>query len=383
MTALLQQIADFPIGDSFFSEDMAAAAVSGIVEAWGCTDDPSRHALCRKAAGPLSGVDPVEVAEIASWQTFFGRRPTVEALDAALFTRSYLVGNRLTLADVVAYLACCDAVAKGSSVAAKRWLQQVQVETHKLAPDAKLPAVVDLKLPANLPGPVPLPKEAPPKKETVKKDDKKKEDDKKKDAAVKTDEKKDAPKQQQQPKKEKKKKEPAAAPAAEDEAGIFAAMDVRVGVIVDAWEHPEAEKLFCEKIDCGDKEPRTIASGLRAFYEVADLKDRKVLVFANLKPRTMSGFKSEGMVLCASSADHTVVKFLEVPADAVPGTRVSLDGVDNKDTASGGQVQKKKLLEKLLPSLRTNAEGVACCNGKPFTLPQGPVKAPLPDAAIG
>ena len=43
-------------------------------------------------------------------------------------------------------------------------------------------------------------------------------------------------------------------------------LDIRVGTVTKCWEHPEAEKLYCEEIDIGEKEgPRTIASGLRPF----------------------------------------------------------------------------------------------------------------------
>jgi len=43
-------------------------------------------------------------------------------------------------------------------------------------------------------------------------------------------------------------------------------------------------------------------------------------VLANLKPRNMVGFKSHGMVLCASNDDHTAVKFVDVP----PSAKVSI-----------------------------------------------------------
>ena len=70
---------------------------------------------------------------------------------------------------------------------------------------------------------------------------------------------------------------PAEGPAA------FELLDVRVGRIVEAWEHPDSEKLWCEKIDVGEEEPREIASGLREYYATADdLTGRKVLVVCNL-----------------------------------------------------------------------------------------------------
>ena len=74
-------------------------------------------------------------------------------------------------------------------------------------------------------------------------------------------------------------------PAAEEGPDPFEMLDVRVGQIVDAWEHPDSEKLWCERIDVGEEEPREIASGLRAYYSTAEeLKGRKVLVVCNLKP---------------------------------------------------------------------------------------------------
>jgi len=60
-----------------------------------------------------------------------------------------------------------------------------------------------------------------------------------------------------------------------------------------------SDKLFGEKIDVGEAEPRTVCSGLRQFYQLEDLQDRNILVFCNLKPRKMGNTKSHGMVLCA------------------------------------------------------------------------------------
>lgn len=39
-------------------------------------------------------------------------------------------------------------------------------------------------------------------------------------------------------------------------------LDIRVGKVVKAWRHPEADSLFVEEVDLGEPEPRTICSGL-------------------------------------------------------------------------------------------------------------------------
>ena len=100
----------------------------------------------------------------------------------------------------------------------------------------------------------------------------------------------------------------------------FGMLDVRVGKIVEAWEHPDSDKLWVEKIDVGEVEvegegeeaketpaPRQIASGLRAHYATAaDLEGRAVIVVCNLKEAKLGGVPSNGMVLCASGDDGTV-----------------------------------------------------------------------------
>ena len=135
--------------------------------------------------------------------------------------------------------------------------------------------------------------------------------------------------------------------------------DVRVGKIVEAWEHPDSDKLWVEKIDVflveveGEEEeaketpaPRQIASGLRAHYATAaDLEGRAVIVVCNLKEAKLGGVPSNGMVLCASGADGTVA-FVEPPAGAAPGERIVVEGM-MEDAAKPNAVKKKKLMERV------------------------------------
>lgn len=177
-------------------------------------------------------------------------------------------------------------------------------------------------------------------------------------------------------KKEKKEKDKpvveAAAPAKAEEGGGEDAdpskLDIRVGRVVKCWNHPDSDKLLCEEIDLGESTgPRTIASGLRAFYQASDLEGRLVVVLANLKERTMAGFKSQGMVLCASNPDHTAVQLLAPPSVAKVGDRVVFPGFSG-EAATANVVAKKKIFEKLAPLLRTDERGVAHCGQAPFTI---------------
>lgn len=67
-----------------------------------------------------------------------------------------------------------------------------------------------------------------------------------------------------------------------------------------AWQHPDADSLYVEKIDVGEPEPRTVVSGLVQFVPKEQLQDRLVVLLCNLKPQKMRGVESQGMVLCAS-----------------------------------------------------------------------------------
>ena len=159
-------------------------------------------------------------------------------------------------------------------------------------------------------------------------------------------------------------------------------LDIRVGVIRKAWEHPEADKLFCEEIDIGEEGgPRQIASGLKAYYNVDELIGQRVLVLANLKERKLVGFPSHGMVLCASGPDK--VEFIEPPEGAAIGERVFVEGYDG-EPATENQIIKKKMLDLIFPDLKTNSDGVATYKGVPLSTSAGVCRAKtgLPNVPI-
>ena len=182
--------------------------------------------------------------------------------------------------------------------------------------------------------------------------------------------------QQQQPKakKEPAGKQPQQQPQ-EASAIDISALDIRVGKILKAWPHPEAEKLYCEEIDVGEDQPRQIASGLRPFYPSADdLIGKTVMVLCNLKSRKLVGFPSHGMVMCASNADHTAVETMEPPAGAAIGERIMFEGYDG-EAETEAKVAKKKVFETVAPDLKTNAEGICVWKGAISKTSAGPVKA--------
>lgn len=103
-------------------------------------------------------------------------------------------------------------------------------------------------------------------------------------------------------------------------------LDIRLGKVISAEAHPDADSLYVEQIDVGDKEPRTIVSGLRNHVPLEEFVGSTVVVLCNLKPRKIRGIKSNGMILCACNEDHSVVELLTTapfcPAPQ-PGDKVS------------------------------------------------------------
>ena len=113
-------------------------------------------------------------------------------------------------------------------------------------------------------------------------------------------------------------------PSAADTITIddFLKVKLRVGRVLEAFVHPNADKLIVLKVDLGD-EQRQICAGLRGFYEPEQLVGKNIVVVANLAPRMMRGLESQGMLLAASSDDHSQVIVLKPDADIAPGSSVS------------------------------------------------------------
>jgi len=84
----------------------------------------------------------------------------------------------------------------------------------------------------------------------------------------------------------------------------FIKVELRVGEIKTAERIPKADKLLRFTIDLGETEPRQILAGIAQYYEPEKLIGRKVIVVANLAPRKLRGFESQGMILAASIGEE-------------------------------------------------------------------------------
>ena len=106
-------------------------------------------------------------------------------------------------------------------------------------------------------------------------------------------------------------------PAAEIAIEDFQRLDLRAAKVLQAETVPKTEKLLKLTLDLGG-EQRTVISGIAGAYAPADLVGRTVLYFANLKPATIRGVISQGMILAAGGEKVLALCSFdrEVPAGA-------------------------------------------------------------------
>lgn len=101
----------------------------------------------------------------------------------------------------------------------------------------------------------------------------------------------------------------------------FSRMDIRVGTVLAAEKVAKTKKLLKLEVDTGvDK--RILVSGISGVYEPADIIGKKILVLANLEPKTIKGIQSHGMVLMAENADGDLA-FVVPEKDFPEGSAIS------------------------------------------------------------
>lgn len=136
---------------------------------------------------------------------------------------------------------------------------------------------------------------------------------------------------------------------------VPAEMDIRAAKIIDVQNHPDADSLYVLQVDAGEGEPRTICSGLRVSYKAEELKDRMIVLFANLKPAPLRGIMSNGMLFAGDTDEEHVCVLIAPPEDAKPGDRATFHGIA---PATDGRVLKVKDFEKI--SLEVRGKVVFC-----------------------
>jgi len=99
-------------------------------------------------------------------------------------------------------------------------------------------------------------------------------------------------------------------------------LDLRVAQIKEVEDIEGADKLYKLTLDVGSKiGERIVCAGIKEHYSKEELKNKKIILFANLAPRKMRGIESQGMILAATGKDSVVL--ISPEKDIEVGSRVS------------------------------------------------------------
>ena len=104
-------------------------------------------------------------------------------------------------------------------------------------------------------------------------------------------------------------------PKEEIEYGDFAKLQFQVGEIIACEEVKKSKKLLCSQVKIGSQ-VKQIVSGIKQHYTAEEMVGKKVMVLVNLKPATLAGVMSEGMLLCAEDAEGNLA--LMTPEKPMP-----------------------------------------------------------------
>lgn len=397
----------------------------------------------RSGASVLLGDTLVQKAQISSWVELSHTLDPCEFLshlDSCLLSRTFLVSNHITVADIVAYSVVFDVLRLGEGrkrvINVFRWAKHLQslpgfaqaageviaftdemfrpeTEEEKKQENAAKAAAKEEKEAG----------EAKPKEQKHPKEAKKQHDEEIKQAEKASHPHEESKKQQkpqkaakpegvpgaetakkpkkgpkepkaepapsqpstepsnapEEAKKPEESKKPAKAPPkpkgkkAPEEVGDPASLlDMRVGRIQRIWRHPTREHLFCEEVDMGKGEIRTIASGLVGYVPEEAMSGSLVVILANLEPRKMDDFVSQGMVLCTSF--ESGIEPLRPPADSQPGDIIVVEGLPS--TPLPELPPKKQYWEAAMKELRVDETGRATYKQIPLVTPLGAVRSP-------
>lgn len=99
----------------------------------------------------------------------------------------------------------------------------------------------------------------------------------------------------------------------------FAKIELRVAEIREAERHPNADRLLKLQVDLGG-ERRQIVAGIAGAYTPEELVGRQIVIVANLKPTTLRGEVSQGMLLAAS--DEVTLSLLGPHREVALGSKV-------------------------------------------------------------
>ena len=119
-------------------------------------------------------------------------------------------------------------------------------------------------------------------------------------------------------------------------------LNLKVGKIISVEDHPNADKLYVLQIDLGN-EKRQLVAGLKGYYTKDQLKNKKVIVIANLKYAKLRGIESQGMLLAGDDGKEVGV----LTTSSEQGTQAGIENFENsEEQVTYEQFQKLSITSK-------------------------------------
>ena len=180
--------------------------------------------------------------------------------------------------------------------------------------------------------------------------------------------------------KEKKKNEPKKAMEPKE---IFKLSDLRVGYVEECKILEGFNDIYSLVIDLGEPNKRIIGTGLRNHVPIEKIKNTKLVVFSNLKPKKFGKeFESNGMILTAGlkDGDKKIYELIRPDENSKPGEKVYLDGT-KLDPKKENTITPKRF-GQLLEHLKTDDNCFCIFDGVKLRTESGFVTAPLKNAPI-
>lgn len=115
---------------------------------------------------------------------------------------------------------------------------------------------------------------------------------------------------------------------------------LQVAEVIEAKDHPKAEKLIILKINLKDH-TRQIVAGIKKYYKLEELLGKKIIILSNLNWVKLRGEESQGMLLAASSPDRVSL----LSSNAEVGTFLNAGGIiaNNKNEITIEEFSKYKI----------------------------------------
>ena len=101
----------------------------------------------------------------------------------------------------------------------------------------------------------------------------------------------------------------------------FCKVELKAAKILECEPVKKAKKLLKLTLDDGSGKPRTVASGIAKYYTPEELIGKTVILVSNLKPATLCGVESCGMILAAEAGEEDV-KVVFLDSSAKNGDRI-------------------------------------------------------------